>query len=390
MAHILFAYKQFPAPSIGHAGGESLYHLMEALQRRGHRVSLVARLREDERPALSVTAALCTHLITVPHHRSLPGTRPWAMAVSYVRFRRAVARAIREWHPDLLHIETTQTAAVLAGLRLPPSSYRPQDLNWLLMEQQALRSTGLARRRYRMLSRLLKWGETALARRHPVLLAISEGDRGLLAAASQLAPLLLPLAPGVTSVLQPSVPAGPPTLLFVGAMSRDHNVTGVLWFLDQVWPRILAELPDARFVIVGKDPPPELRARADGARVEVTGFVEDLAPWYSAATAVVVPLLVAGGLLQKMLDAMAMGLPVLATSVCNHGIGASAGEHLLLADTPEVFAARAVDLLRDAELRRRLGAAGRAFVLQRFDFEAAVDRWEQALLALQPAAPMSR
>jgi len=146
-------------------------------------------------------------------------------------------------------------------------------------------------------------------------------------------------------------------LLFVGAMDRAHNLAGVTWFLDHVWPRV--------------------------GSCFVTGFVDDLAPWYRAATVFVSPLLVAGGLLQKVVDAMAFGVPVVATSVCNHGLGATPGEHLLTADTAEAFAAAVLSLLCDPETRARLGNAGQYFIQTHYDTAAAIAQWDAALAELQ-------
>lgn len=385
MARILFIYKQFPAPSVGHAGGESLFGLMEALQRRGHRLALVARILDEERALLPPVEAICERVITTPHHRSLPGWRPLALARSYSALRRAAKQALRELRPDFVHVETTQTAFVLLGLRLPPSSFRTQDVNWFMWQQQAARARGLKRLWARAMGALMRWIEPALCRRHDLILAISEGDQALLAPVCGTRPLLmLPLAPAVPADpdAPPAIPAGRPTLLFVGAMNRAHNIAGVAWFLDHVWPRIRAAQPEARFYIVGGNPPAELRARADGESCFVTGFVDDLAPWYRAATVFVSPMLVAGGLLQKIVDAMALGVPVVATAVCNHGLGATPGEHLLTADTPEEFAAAVHTLLRDPEARARLGSAGQRFIQTHYDAEAAIAQWETALLDL--------
>jgi len=382
MAHILFIYKQFPAPSVGHAGGESLFGLMEALHRRGHRLALVARMREEERALLPAVEAICERVITVPHHRSLPGWRPLALVRSYLALRRAARQALRELSPDLVHIETTQTAVVLLGLSLPPSSFRTQDVNWFMWEQKAAHARGLKRLWVKAMATVFRAFEPALCRRHDLILAISEGDRALLAPVCGERPLLLlPLAPAVPADpdISPAIPPGIPTLLFVGAMDRAYNLAGVTWFLDCVWPRIRERMPDVRFYIVGGRPPAELQARADNESCFVTGFVDDLAPWYRAATVFVSPMLVAGGLLQKVVDAMAFGAPVVATSVCNHGLGATPGEHLLMADTAEAFAAAVLALLHDPEARARLGSAGRRFIQTHYDIETAIAQWEAVL-----------
>lgn len=386
MARILVIYKQFPAPSVGHAGGESLYGLMEALRAHGHELALVARIRDEELPQLETVRALCSRVDTVPHHRSLGGPRLLAFARSYGMLRRAAIRALRDVRPDLVHIETTQTAVALLGVRLPPSSFRTQDVNWFLWEQQAASQQGLRRRLTLLLAALARRAEPWLYRRHALLLAISEGDRRLLAPHCAPRPLLvIPLAPGVHDdpAIPPAVPPGP-NVLFVGAMSRAYNVAGVTWFLDQVWPQVLAQVPEARFYIVGKDPPAALQTRHDGTHVFVVGFVDTLEPWYRAAAVCISPLLVAGGLLQKVIDALTMGAPVVATSVSNHGIGATPGEHLLVADTPTAFAEAVTRLLQDVALREHLGAAGRLFVEAHYAPGPAMARWDAALRRLLP------
>jgi polysaccharide biosynthesis protein PslH len=388
MAHILIAYKQFPAPSVGHAGGESLFRLMAALHNRGHQLTLVARITDEERRQMADVAEICQRIVTVPHHTSRSGPRPIAIARSYLALRRAIRETIRAERPELIHVETTQTALIALGLSQLPSSYRTQDVNWFLISQRMQHISGIPWMLAWFKRCLFRWFESRIAERFDLLLAISEGDRQLLA--QERAPdrlLLVPLVPGFAGNATASVPSlvddDEVALLFVGAMVREHNLVGVDWFLDAIWPEIAAAVPAARFYIVGGNPPEALQARADDEeRVVVTGFVDDLAAWYRAATVFVSPLRVAGGLLQKVMDAMAMGVPVVATPVCNHGIGAVPGEHLITADEPEAFATAVIELLRDRVLREKIGAAGKAFVAENYDLEAAVDRWDSAMRAL--------
>jgi len=104
------------------------------------------------------------------------------------------------------------------------------------------------------------------------------------------------------------------TLLFFGALDYYPNLEGLLWFLDEVWPRVLESHPAARLRILGRRPPPALVAR-QGPRVEVAGFVEDLRPSLAAAAGVIVPLRLGGGTRLKILEAMAMERPVVSTTV---------------------------------------------------------------------------
>ena len=384
MARILVVYKEFPAPSVGHAGGRAVFRLMESLHRRGHRLYLVARLRREEEELVGETAPYCERIVTVPHHTALPGPFPVAFLRSYLALRRAAARTLREVQPDLVHVEVTQTAFALLGLRRPFSSFRPLDVNWFLLEQQAARRRGLERAALLTLSFLFRWLEPWTCRHYDLICAISEGDRRLLAPRCRPRPvLLLPLAPAFSAAedVPPAVEPGP-NVLFVGAMYRSFNVQGVRWFVEEVWPQVVARVPQARFYVVGYGPPPEVQALHDGERIFVTGFVEELAPWYRAAAVFVSPLPVAGGLLQKVVDALAMGVPVVATSVSNHGVGGTPGEHLLVADEPADFAEAVARLLEDSAEQERLGRAGQRFVRERYELEGAVDRWEAEVTRL--------
>ncbi len=380
MSGVLVIYKEFPAATVRHAGGQAVYRVIQALAQRGDEVSLVARLRREEEPLVADTAALCKRLYLAPHHTALPGPRPLAFVRSYLALRRQAALALRQVRPDLVHVEVTQTAVAILGLPRPCSSFRPLDVNWFLLQQQADATHGLRRGLLRVASRLLKRIEPWLCRRHDLVTAISEGDRRLLAGQGVERPLfILPLSPSfeMDEQTQPAVPPGP-NVLFVGAMYRALNVQGVLWFLDQVWPRVRARLPEARFYVVGYAPPPEVMARHDGQNVFVVGFADDLAAWYKAAAVCVSPIRVAGGLLQKVIDALAAGVPVVATSVSNHGVGGVPGEHLRVADEPDDFAAAVCDLVQDPLAAQRLAQAGRQFVRERYDLPAAIEKWEAA------------
>ncbi len=386
MASVLVIYKEFPAPAVGHAGGKAVFHAIEFLHRQGHRVSLVTRVRAAERELLEQTRPLYAHVYDVPHHTALPGPRPLAWIRSYLALRRATRRALREVQPDWVHVEVTQTWLAVLGWRRPFTSFRPLDVNWFLLRQQADHVTGLRRALLRLASWLMRPLEAFVCRRGDLIAAISEGDRRLLALDCATRPItLLPLSPSFTpdDDVPPAVPPGS-NVLFVGAMYRTFNVQGVLWFLDRVWPRVLAQVPEARFYVVGYDPPSEIVVRHDGEHVFVVGFAESLATWYRAARVTVSPLLVAGGLLQKVLDAFAMGVPVVATPVSNHGVGATDGEHLLLADAPEAFADAVVRLLDDLALRERLAESAARFSREWYDLDAALRRWESLAASKLP------
>jgi len=163
---------------------------------------------------------------------------------------------------------------------------------------------------------------------------------------------------------QPSRPSGPGyipgRIIFTGNMSYRPNVDAVQHFAAEVLPRIRREMPDVQFCIVGMDPSAAVRRLADGNRVVVTGRVDDVRPYFDSAAVAVAPLRVARGLQNKVLEAMAMRVPVVASPAAFAGISAVAGRDLLVAAQPEEFSRAVITLLRDPLAREGVAAAGRA------------------------------
>jgi sugar transferase (PEP-CTERM/EpsH1 system associated) len=172
--------------------------------------------------------------------------------------------------------------------------------------------------------------------------------------------------------------AGGPALVFTGQMDYWPNVDAVAFFAREALPLIRAQQPDARFVIVGSRPAPEVRALEALPGVVVTGRVPDVRPYLAHANAAVVPLRIARGVQNKLLEAMAMGRPVVASRRALAGVGEAAGRHVLAADSAEETAAAALSLLRGPQARR-LGPSARAFVVQRFTWATHVRRLEAIL-----------
>ncbi len=164
------------------------------------------------------------------------------------------------------------------------------------------------------------------------------------------------------------------TILHLGTMFWPPNVSGVLWFARAVLPLIWQQAPEARFVVVGKNPPAEVQALAADPRVEVTGYVADPQPYLQAASVFVTPLHSGGGMRVKILDAWLWGLPVVSTPIGAEGIQLRDGENILLAGDAASFAAAVVRLLTDPELNQRLRRNGRRWVEQTYAWQVVYRR----------------
>lgn len=214
--------------------------------------------------------------------------------------------------------------------------------------------------------------ERAVAARADVSLFVSDAEAALFRSRSGLASAdIRALQNGVD--LDFYDPAGPfpkvdepgPLIVFTGQMDYAPNVDAVRWFAAEVLPR----LPDGRFAIVGRNPPESVR-RLSGERVVVTGSVPDVRTWLASADVVVAPLRIARGIQNKVLEAMAMARPVVATPAAFEGIEAEPGRHLLVADGAEAQAAAVAELIADPGRASALGAAARMRMEEAYRWDA--------------------
>jgi glycosyltransferase involved in cell wall biosynthesis len=153
-----------------------------------------------------------------------------------------------------------------------------------------------------------------------------------------------------------------PVLVFTGAMDYFANVDGVVWFTKEVLPLIKRELAATRFYIVGSNPTKEVLSLWSNDGVIVTGYVPDTREYLGRASVVVVPLRIAQGIQNKILEAMAMGIPVVATPQAFEGIEAEPGVDLILGESPEKFAMAVIKLVKEVSLRKSLGENARKVI----------------------------
>jgi glycosyltransferase involved in cell wall biosynthesis len=166
-----------------------------------------------------------------------------------------------------------------------------------------------------------------------------------------------------------------PVVTFTGALFRSVNSDSIRWFLEEVWPTVHASVPEAKLVIAGADPPEWLR-RLHSATTIVTGYVDDLDSVYRDSSLFVAPLVAGAGVKFKVLDAMAYGLPVVATPIAAEGIVEEAGESCFAAVTtdPAEMAERIEFFLRHSDAAADVGSRAREWVQERFDFGQSAQR----------------
>jgi len=248
----------------------------------------------------------------------------------------------------------------------------------------AVTARGALKAVYGLEARRLAAAETAIINWADVSLAVSRAEADILGGREGVKKPVACFGNGVDAdYFSPHADFGEPAetfdVVFVGAMDYRANVEAALWFVRHVWPIVRESAPKARFGIIGARPARAIRS-LDGRRgVAVTGRVADVRPFLRGARAVVAPLSVARGVQNKVLEAMAMARPVVATPGAQRGIDGLAGVELIVADEPHDFAAAVAALLGEPDRGERVGAAARARVLKDFTWAAKLAELDAAL-----------
>jgi len=306
-----------------------------------------------------------------------------------------VRETVRRRRPDGLFVFSSQ----MAPYALPYLGPRRGVMDFVDVDsekwfQYAREGRGWRQHLYNREGRLLRDLEKHAARQFDASLFVSEAEAALFRRiAGSYAHTVLGVSNGVDfDFFDPRVGAGStsepgePTVVFTGAMDYRPNVDAVLWFAAEVWPRVRSIRPRAAFLIVGSKPLPEVKKLDGRDGIVVTGRVDDVRPYIAGADVVVAPLRIARGIQNKVLEAMAMAKPVVATTAAFEGIEAVPGEHLLVEDEADAFAARVLDLAGDPTRARAIGGAARSHVSARYAWSARLAPLDD-ILGLTPAVP---
>ena len=337
------------------------------------------------------------------------GKRWWAEAICSPLFRLPFScrvllskSSLARWeqllhtHPEaLLHFDSIDLALYTQAARDFKKVLNHHNCESALTYRQAQKEGNLIHKQYLfMQAAKLSRAERVFCPQFDVNLVVSEQDRQLFQASQPSARFHLvengvDTGHFVPSNEEPEVHSA----IFNALLGWGPNITAMNFLVHDVWPQVKRRFPDARLYLAGKDPSEHvLRWPKEDSSIMVVPNPEDMRPWIARASVCVCPILEGGGTRLKVLDAMAMGKPVVSTTIGCEGLRVTHGENILVADTPQDFASRLVQLFEEPDLRRRLGAAGRALVEREYCWERIGQQLEQAYLcALSTiSAPASR
>ncbi len=382
--NILFVTENLPYPLDRGGYIRSSYLLRELC--RYHEVTLLAsREPASDRAGVEYYKNFCREVICLPKPAVSPlkkcfyllgglsGEKPYPINKNFnPQFLRTINEELKSGGYQALHCDHLDAAQYLACLDNPPKSvFDTHNLLSLLIERLARQETSLAKRTYiNSQARKFKAYEARICELFDQCLVCSEQDKEqLLYLAPKAKAEIIPNGVDMGYYRVGPDPPEVPTLLFVGSLAYLPNSRGVLDFYHNVWPLVRGRIPQARWRIVGQNPPPAIQELAKDGAVSVITDANDMRPFLAGSTLAVVPLRIGGGTRLKILEAMAAGVPVVSTSVGAEGIDAVDGKEIIIADEPQVMARQIVKFCGDSGLRERLARDARKFV-SRYDWEA--------------------
>jgi sugar transferase (PEP-CTERM/EpsH1 system associated) len=373
------------------------YNLLVHLAARGHNITLVTLYSsEKEQADLERLSGICEAVYAFPltrwrsYYNSLTALPQSIPLQSVYCWQPEMARCLIDLtHSDngfdVIHIEHLRGAkyglelkkigkpAIQGGRQgMPPIVWDSVDCISMLFKQAA----GQSKKRLNRWVTRFEFSRTGryegwLVNQFDRVLVTSKNDRDAL---MKLAPAntadcqirVLPNGVDLNYFQPPKETAekDPATLVISGKMSYHANVTMSLNFVNDTLPIIWSRRPDVKLVLVGKDPTPELLNLRKNPAIRVTGTVDDIRPYLHQATLAVTPITYGAGIQNKVLEAMACGLPVVSSPQAVSALSVTPGHDLVVANNPEEFADAVVRLLDDPGLRSRLGQAGRQYVEQ--------------------------
>jgi glycosyltransferase involved in cell wall biosynthesis len=294
---------------------------------------------------------------------------------------------LKTFRPDVVHVTSGRLARLGRLLESRPGVLGALDAMHLNVEARARVATGIRKRLLRAEVERVRRLEATDYKRFSRVVVVSEADRAaLLEVNPSLEIVVIPngvdiefFAPDREAVIDPQ------RIVFTGVMSYAPNILAAEFLARQVLPRVQTDWPEARLAIVGRSPDERVRALANQPGVEVTGEVSDVRPWLRESRVFACPMTSGTGIKNKLLEAMACGVPCVVTPLALQGLDVVAGDQVLVGASADQLGQEIGRVLADGDLATGLGSAARVYVRSHHDWSAVARRylavWEEAGIA---------
>lgn len=381
---ILFLSALLPYPLV--SGGQiRMFHLLKRLA-KSHEITLLSFIRDMAEVSTAEKLDFCWKVLVAWRGRAwqpryiisaVLSRYSWLLSTYNNTFMRSLIESeVSQTKYDLVHIEPFYIYPSLPALKLP-LVVGEHNIEYRVYEEYARRSPLVLLRplMYADVVKLRRW-EERVWRSADQITTVSEDDRQIIAAKTKATVTVVPN--GVDLQTFPFQPRESkiqaPTLLFVGNFAWVPNQEGVKKLLTTIWPKVQEALPQARLRIVGRGVSPGLVRLAENQGAEVVGEVPEILPEYRKADILVSPVEIAGGTKFKILEAMAVGLPVVASSQAVAGLLVKDGTHVLIAHEPASWVAQIRKIWENKKHWDKLTKAARRLVVESYSWDTIADR----------------
>jgi polysaccharide biosynthesis protein PslH len=361
------------------------------LSQRGHHVTLACLVQPEwEASYLSEVTPYCKSVHPVhlsryePYMRTLTSlATPTPLSVAYCdsqKFRSTVEQLARGNGYDIVHTEFVRAAPATIRLNHLPKVFDLVDCMSLAYRRSiSAANVPLRQRAIAVIEWIkLRGYEKRMLQHYQQILISSPIDRNEFQA--EVPVEILPNGVDLNYFSYGNANHRGTEIVFLGKMCYYVNVASVLWFYKSIFPRIRKYRPDAKFLIVGRNPVEAIQDLANDPAVEVTGMVPDVRPYLQRAAVAICPMVSGAGIQNKMLEAMAVGTPCVATSLACQALAIKPGKEVLVADNAEDFASRVLCLLDHPIERQKLSEAARLYIENCHDWKLIGGRLEKLYL----------
>ena len=388
--NILYVCHRFPFPP-KRGGKIRPFNMIRHLSAQGHSVTVCSLVRSPEEAAEAQgIAPFCKHFelanVVAPVQMlrmvvRLPGLTPSSMGYFYSPELAARVRHLlgtQQW--DLIFVHCSSVAQYVEHVSDVPKILDFGDMDsqkWLEYANYKPFPLSLG---YRFEGHKMVLAEKRLARKFDLCTATTRAEWDTLEAyRTGVDSDWFPNGVDAEFFCPSAEPYDPETISFIGRMDYYPNQECMARFCSQIWPLLKARRPNLKLLIVGADPSPEMYKLGDINGVTVTGSVPDVRPFIRSSALMVAPLNIARGTQNKILEAMAMGVAVVTSSIAAGGVDAESVSHFLVADTPQQYAQSILKVVADPVERQRLALAGRARMLSHHAWPNSMKRLDQII-----------
>jgi GT2 family glycosyltransferase/glycosyltransferase involved in cell wall biosynthesis len=384
---ILFICPYLPSPL--HGGGVRMLQMIRRLSEK-HEVSVLSFSdNEEERRYIPELQKFCKEVRVIARRPYLPGIDwlrrlPANIAVDFgdPGMSHALREMLGDNNYDVVQCEYIQMAHQIPRLRREVIILTEHEVQHAAIFRLLKHERNYLNKLFIVLE-WLKWlnAEINLCRKFDKIITLTQDDALALKRFDPSLPIeVIRTCTDIEYFYPVEAIEEPNTLIYTGNFRHSPNVDAALYLINEILPKVRQEIPDIRLYLVGAWHMPEVQESAQKNGVVVTGWVEDMRPYLSRASLFVAPIRLGVGIRGKILEAWAMGKAVVATPIACAGLEAKHGEHLWVAEDTEGFVKGIIILLRDADLRRRLGRNGRRLVEEKYSWEVAVAKQIQVYM----------